>query len=150
MAAAVADYTPAGGAASSKIEKGASLTLELERTPDILAELGAGAATERGRCWSGSPPQTGPVVRPRAGSSTPKASTLIVANDVPAPGAGFDVETNQVTLVARDGADDAAADDQGRRRRDSSSTALERLLDCSAGRAGRIDDRSSGAICRDT
>src|SRR4029079_17511701 len=41
MAAAVADYSPAGGAANSKIEKGGPLTITLERTPDILAELGS-------------------------------------------------------------------------------------------------------------
>ena len=44
MAAAVADYTPQGGAASGKIEKQERpLTVTLERTPDILAELGRGA-----------------------------------------------------------------------------------------------------------
>jgi phosphopantothenoylcysteine synthetase/decarboxylase len=39
--AAVADYTPAAGATDGKIEKGGRVTLTLERTPDILAELGA-------------------------------------------------------------------------------------------------------------
>src|SRR5690606_9461635 len=48
MAAAVADYTPAGGASGRKIKKhDDDLTIALERTPDILGELGsrrAGAA----------------------------------------------------------------------------------------------------------
>ena len=56
MAAAVADYTPAQRAAG-KIEKiDAPLTLTLERTPDILADLGAtrDALGEPRPCWSDS------------------------------------------------------------------------------------------------
>ncbi len=41
MSAAVADYTPAGGAASDKVKKqDGGLTVTLERTVDILADLG--------------------------------------------------------------------------------------------------------------
>ena len=57
MAAAVADYTPAQRAADKIAKADAPLTLTLERTKDILADLGAMRmrwAAPR-RCWSGSP-----------------------------------------------------------------------------------------------
>ena len=104
MAAAVADYTPAARRAH-KIAKGGPLTLTLERTPDILAELGARRDGDRRPVLVGFAAETGdPVAAPRA-SAAAKRVDLIVANDVSAPGAGFDVATNQVTLVSADGAE---------------------------------------------
>jgi phosphopantothenoylcysteine decarboxylase / phosphopantothenate---cysteine ligase len=100
------DFMPAGGVASSKIEKGASLALELERTPDILADLGRRRGSERRPVLIGFAAQTGPVVGPARRKLEAKDVDLIVANDVLAPGSGFEVETNQVTLVSRDGADE--------------------------------------------
>jgi phosphopantothenoylcysteine decarboxylase/phosphopantothenate--cysteine ligase len=105
MAAAVADYTPARGAESRKIEKGGTLTLELERTPDILADLGARRADRPRPVLIGFAAETGdPIARAQRKLAT-KRVDLIVANDVSAAGAGFDVETNQVTLVSADGID---------------------------------------------
>jgi phosphopantothenoylcysteine decarboxylase/phosphopantothenate--cysteine ligase len=98
MAAAVADYSPAGGRTDSKIEKGGPLTITLERTPDILAELGANRQGSR-PMLVGFAAQTGDPV-PAAGRKLgAKRIDLIVANDVTAPGAGFDTDTNIVTLV---------------------------------------------------
>jgi phosphopantothenoylcysteine decarboxylase/phosphopantothenate--cysteine ligase len=105
MAAAVADFTPRAGAGSAKLDKRDGLSLDLERTPDILAELGKRRGTRAHPVLIGFAAQTGdPVAAAREKRKT-KRVDLIVANDVSAPGAGFDVETNQVTIVGEAGAD---------------------------------------------
>jgi phosphopantothenoylcysteine decarboxylase/phosphopantothenate--cysteine ligase len=106
MAAAVADYTPAGGAAAGKIDKhDSALTLVLERTPDILAELGARRAEGTRPVLVGFAAQTGDPVPAARRKLASKRVDLIVANDVTAPGSGFEGPTNQVTFVAADSAD---------------------------------------------
>ena len=102
MAAAVADYAPAAGAATAKIEKGGPLTITLERTVDILAALGAGRGSASRPVLVGFAAQTGDPVPGARRKLQSKGVDLIVANDVAAPGAGFDVDTNEVTLVSRD------------------------------------------------
>jgi phosphopantothenoylcysteine decarboxylase/phosphopantothenate--cysteine ligase len=101
MAAAVADYTPRETSAR-KIDKSARgdtpWTLELEPTPDILAELGRNRTGPR-PLLVGFAAQTGDPVPAARRKLDAKSVDLIVANDVTAPGAGFEVETNQVTLV---------------------------------------------------
>ena len=104
MAAAIADYAPAA-AAAGKIEKGGPLTLTLERTPDILAELGARRGDETRPALVGFAAQTGDPVAAARRKLLAKRADLIVANDVSAPGAGFDVATNQVTFVSADRAE---------------------------------------------
>lgn len=102
MAAAVADYAPAA-ASATKIEKGGTgepLTLVLERTPDILAELSARRGTAGRPVLVGFAAQTGDAVPGARRKLAAKRVDLVVANDVTAPGAGFDVDTNQVTLVS--------------------------------------------------
>jgi len=110
MAAAVADYTPAAGAAPRKIEKDTgspgSFTLTLERTRDILAELGERRGEADRPVLVGFAAQTGDPVPAARRKLASKRVDLIVANDVTAPGSGFDVPTNQVTFVSRD--DEAA------------------------------------------
>ena len=104
MAAAVADYTPSGGAAAAKIRKtDKDLVLSLRRTPDVLAELGArrGAATTP--VLVGFAAETGDVVERAREKLARKRVDLIVANDVTAPGAGFAVDTNVAILVSASG-----------------------------------------------
>jgi phosphopantothenoylcysteine decarboxylase/phosphopantothenate--cysteine ligase len=103
MAAAVADYTPEGGAAPAKIEKGAdSFTVRLTRTPDILAELGRGRRGALSPILVGFAAETGDP-RPRARQKlASKQIDLIVANDVSRTGAGFDVDTNAAVLISAD------------------------------------------------
>jgi phosphopantothenoylcysteine decarboxylase/phosphopantothenate--cysteine ligase len=109
MAAAVADYTPERGPATGKIEKSdAALDLRLVRTPDILEELG------RTRGAAGKPVLVGfaaesgdPVARGRA-KLVRKHVDFIVANDITRADAGFDAETNAVTIISQDG-DEAVA-----------------------------------------
>ena len=102
FAAAVADYRPAE-AASQKIKKTAGdITLRLEPNPDILAII----ARKRGhRLIVGFAAETDRVAENARKKLTDKNADLIVANDLTAEGAGFDVDTNIVTLFARDGRD---------------------------------------------
>jgi phosphopantothenoylcysteine decarboxylase/phosphopantothenate--cysteine ligase len=103
MAAAVADYTPAAGSASHKIAKDGSLTVELERTPDILQELGAIRGPNRRPVLIGFAAETGDLVPRAAKKLQTKQVDLIVANDVSEAGSGFDVPTNRVTFVSSAG-----------------------------------------------
>jgi phosphopantothenoylcysteine decarboxylase/phosphopantothenate--cysteine ligase len=105
MAAAVADYTPADGPVAGKIEKGGALTLALERTPDILAELGQARGGADRPVLVGFAAQTGDVLDAARRKLAAKRVDLIVANDVAAAGSGFDVDTNEVTLVTGEAAE---------------------------------------------
>ncbi len=102
FAAAVADYRPAD-LSSQKIKKaGAEITLRLEQNPDILAT----AARKKGnRLVVGFAAETDKVAENARKKLREKDADLIVANDVTAEGAGFDLDTNVVTLFARDGRD---------------------------------------------
>jgi phosphopantothenoylcysteine decarboxylase/phosphopantothenate--cysteine ligase len=104
MAAAVADYTPAGGAHDGKIEKqDAPLALTLVRTPDILAELGRRRAGAPRPVLIGFAAESGdPVARGRE-KLRRKHVDVIVANDITLPDAGFDSESNAATIVSADG-----------------------------------------------
>lgn len=104
MAAAVADYTPAGGAKDDKIEKGGAMTVTLERTVDILAALGERRGDAPRPVLVGFAAETGDPVPRASRKRQQKRVDLVVANDVTAEGSGFDVDTNQVTLVDADGA----------------------------------------------
>jgi phosphopantothenoylcysteine decarboxylase/phosphopantothenate--cysteine ligase len=103
MAAAVADYTPATGAADTKIQKAGAMTMALTRTADILADLGAARGTALRPMLIGFAAQTGDPVPGARRKLAAKRVDLIVANDVTEPDAGFDVTTNRVTFVADDG-----------------------------------------------
>jgi phosphopantothenoylcysteine decarboxylase / phosphopantothenate---cysteine ligase len=99
MAAAVADYRPAA-AMTQKIKRAAErLTLELEPTPDILAELGRRKSDQ---ILVGFAAETGHVADNARAKLKSKAADMIVANDVTQEGAGFDTDTNIVTLFLRD------------------------------------------------
>jgi len=106
MAAAVADYAPEQRA-DQKLTKGAdSMTLVLKKTPDILAGLGERRlASGAGPLLVGFAAETEAVVARAAEKLRRKHADLIVANDVSRHDAGFDVETNAVTLVTAEGAD---------------------------------------------
>jgi phosphopantothenoylcysteine decarboxylase/phosphopantothenate--cysteine ligase len=100
MAAAVSDYRPAA-AQDTKIKRGSGgFTLELEPTPDILAELGR----EKGnRVLVGFAAETNNLGENARGKLARKGADMIAANDVTQEGAGFDADTNIVTLYLRDG-----------------------------------------------
>jgi phosphopantothenoylcysteine decarboxylase / phosphopantothenate---cysteine ligase len=100
MAAAVSDYRPAS-TQDKKIKRGdGTFTLELEPTPDILAEIGR----EKGnRILVGFAAETNDLAENARGKLQRKSADMIVANDVTQAGAGFDTDTNIVTLFLRDG-----------------------------------------------
>ena len=102
MAAAVSDYRPAA-AHSQKLKRGDErLTLELEPTPDILAELGR-APSQKGRILVGFAAETNDIAENARAKLARKNVDMIVANDITQEGAGFDTDTNIVTLFFRDG-----------------------------------------------
>jgi len=103
MAAAVADYTPAEGGAAEKIAKTGDVNLPLARTKDILLELGTTRGSGRRPVLVGFAAETSDAVEKARQKLFKKNADLIVANDVSQPGAGFDVETNQVVLVSAAG-----------------------------------------------
>ena len=145
MAAAVADFRPVR-AADTKLTRGDAMTLELEPTPDLLAEIGrivrgldsAGQVTREPLSprpfLVGFAAETGSLAR-APGKLHAKGLDLLVANDVSEPGSGFGTDTNRVTFYAPD----APADPrplQGKR------AVADELLDLVA-RA--LDDRDAAA-----
>jgi len=102
FAAAVADYRLAAKA-EQKIKRSAEpFTLHLEPNPDILATMGE----DKGhRLVVGFAAETENVAENARKKLAAKNADLIVANDVSAEGAGFDHDTNIVTLFSRDGRD---------------------------------------------
>ena len=106
LAAAVADYAPADRA-PQKISKGDdTFSITLRKTPDILAELGARRlASGRGPLLVGFAAETEDVVPRATAKRERKHADLIVANDVSRSDAGFEVDTNAVTIVGPDSAE---------------------------------------------
>jgi phosphopantothenoylcysteine decarboxylase/phosphopantothenate--cysteine ligase len=74
----------------------------LEPTPDILAELGS---EQSSRILVGFAAETGNIAENARAKLMRKGADMIVANDVTQEGAGFDADTNIVTLFLRDGRD---------------------------------------------
>lgn len=106
MAAAVADYTPAAGAAPQKVKKtDGDLSIALSRTRDILADLGAWRADRVSPVLVGFAAETERVVEQARAKLASKRVDLVVANDVSRADAGFAVDTNAATLVTRDEAE---------------------------------------------
>jgi phosphopantothenoylcysteine decarboxylase/phosphopantothenate--cysteine ligase len=95
-AAAVADYRPKRRSSDKPAKVQGATTLELESTRDIVASI---ERARRDRIVVGFAAETGDPVERARGKLARKRLDLIVANDVTAPGAGFDVETNVVTLI---------------------------------------------------
>ncbi|HIE06481.1 MAG TPA: phosphopantothenoylcysteine decarboxylase [Desulfarculaceae bacterium] len=99
MAAAVADFRPAEQAAE-KIKRDGNYCLELEPNPDILAGLGKRPDKP---FLVGFAAETNKLLDHAQGKIERKNLDMIVANDVTAPGAGFSVDTNIISIIDRDG-----------------------------------------------
>jgi phosphopantothenoylcysteine decarboxylase/phosphopantothenate--cysteine ligase len=107
MAAAVADFRPKL-AADTKLTRGAGMTLDLEPTEDILAEVGARARELHLAARPiivGFAAETGSLERAPE-KLRRKGADLLVANDVSEPGSGFGTDTNRVVILAADGSQD--------------------------------------------
>lgn len=101
MAAAPADYRPADPSKAKRPRQEGAATLAMEPTPDILA--GSVALRKRGSIIVGFALETGDAVAKGRAKLTRKQLDLIVVNDALEPGAGFEVDTNRVVLIGRDG-----------------------------------------------
>ena len=101
QAAAPADYR-AKEIAPQKIKKqgGEPMTFTLVENPDVAATLGK--AKRSGQVFVGFAAETNDVLAHAKDKLTRKNLDMIVANDVTRPGAGFDVDTNIVTLITKD------------------------------------------------
>jgi phosphopantothenoylcysteine decarboxylase / phosphopantothenate---cysteine ligase len=110
MAAAVADYEPVDRAAQKVSKTGDTITLALKKTPDILEELGRRRAARGGGADDrpilvGFAAETEHVVERASAKRDRKRVDIVVANDVSRADAGFEVETNEVTIVGAGGAE---------------------------------------------
>ena len=101
MAAAVADYTPTAGSYPHKLSKDTeTLSLTLTRTPDILREVAEQRGNTSRPLIVGFAAETTDVVARARAKLRDKHLDLIVANDVSRPDAGFEVDSNAVTIIS--------------------------------------------------
>jgi phosphopantothenoylcysteine decarboxylase/phosphopantothenate--cysteine ligase len=99
MAAAVSDFAPSS-TGRKKIRKGDLTSLKLRRSPDILEELGK----KKGRrILVGFAAESGRDIKSATAKIKAKNLDLIVLNDITEEGAGFDVDTNIVTIIDQKG-----------------------------------------------
>ncbi|MCF6265643.1 MAG: bifunctional phosphopantothenoylcysteine decarboxylase/phosphopantothenate--cysteine ligase CoaBC [Desulfuromusa sp.] len=99
-AAAVADYRPVDRSTQKMKKTADKLTLELEKNPDILAELGQ---QKEDRILVGFAAETERLLVHAAEKLQKKNLDLIVANDITREGAGFNVDTNIVRFLHANG-----------------------------------------------
>lgn len=99
-AAAVADYRPVERSPRKLKKTRSSLSLELERTPDILREVAN--AKQQGLLVIGFAAETENILANAREKLSTKNLDAIVANDVTQDGVGFDTATNEVTIISRD------------------------------------------------
>jgi phosphopantothenoylcysteine decarboxylase/phosphopantothenate--cysteine ligase len=99
-AAAIADYTPVRPSAQ-KIKKTAStIELQLQRTPDVLAEVSA--HPQRPRLLVGFAAETSELAAHARGKLRDKGLDMIAGNDVSDSGIGFESEDNALTVFSAD------------------------------------------------
>jgi phosphopantothenoylcysteine decarboxylase/phosphopantothenate--cysteine ligase len=101
-AAAIADYRPTQRAGEKIKKSQKTLTLTLERTPDVLSQVTA--ARSNGMLVIGFAAETENVVENARQKLAGKDLDAIVANDVSRVDAGFDTTTNAITIITKNGA----------------------------------------------
>jgi len=102
MCAAVADWRPSEVSERKLKKRMMSPVLELVANPDILGEV---LPYKGERLFIGFAAETDDVLEEARGKLVRKGLDMIVANDVTRPGAGFEVETNIVTLLTAERTD---------------------------------------------
>ena len=103
-AAAVADYRPAVVGAEKTKKSDGNMNIELERTDDILAWLGA--HRREGQVLCGFSMETQNMLENSRAKLAKKNVDMIVANSLRTVGAGFGTDTNLVTVITKDGAEE--------------------------------------------
>ncbi|MCI8649893.1 MAG: bifunctional phosphopantothenoylcysteine decarboxylase/phosphopantothenate--cysteine ligase CoaBC [Anaerotruncus sp.] len=101
--AAVADYTPATTAPEKMKKSEGALSVQLERTQDILGWLGAHRTP--GQLLCGFSMETRDLLENSAAKLERKKVDMIVANNLRDAGAGFGTDTNLVTILTKAGAE---------------------------------------------
>lgn len=96
-AAAIADYRPSTRAEQKIKKTEESVTLTLERTPDVLANVAA--SRTNGMLVVGFAAETENVIANARTKLLSKKLDVIVANDVTREGSGFDSRTNAITIL---------------------------------------------------
>ncbi len=99
MSAAPADYRPKSREAKKRPRAAGPLTVELEATPDILGSL----QRRKGMVVVGFALETGNGLANARAKLQNKALDYVILNDATEPGAGFEVTTNRVTILGRNG-----------------------------------------------
>ena len=102
-AAAIADYRPSQRADQKIKKSNDSITLTLERTPDVLSQVAA--ARENGMLVIGFAAETENMLANARAKLFSKNVDAIVANDVSRADSGFDSATNAITIITRDSSD---------------------------------------------
>ena len=103
-AAAVADYKPTTVADNKIKKKDGDMKIDLERTEDIIAYCGQ--HRHPGLFLCGFSMETEHMLENSAAKLAKKNLDMIVANNLKQPGAGFAVDTNIVTIITKDGAEE--------------------------------------------
>ena len=103
-AAAVADYTPADVSSEKVKKKDGDMSIPLKRTTDILKYLGE--HKRDGQFLWGFSMETEHMLENSTAKLTKKNVDMIVANNLKTIGAGFGTDTNVVTLITREGAEE--------------------------------------------
>ncbi len=124
QAAAVCDYRPAE-TQSTKIKKaeGQPMILTLTENPDIARAVGE--LKQKGQTLVGFAAETDHVQKNAKEKLKKKNLDMIVANDVTAPGAGFNVDTNIATLITKNGSETQPL----QTKRQLADVILDRILD---------------------
>lgn len=100
MAAAVSDYRPTDAAAQKIKKQGDTLTIVLEKTRDILTEIGR---HKKRPLMVGFAAETEDLEKNAQEKCRRKKLDLIVANDVSKPGVGFDSDDNEAVIMTATG-----------------------------------------------
>ena len=128
MAAAVADYRPKNVSSDKMKKKDGELTIELERTTDILAELGKMRSEKKlplGQFICGFSMETKDLIENSKAKLEKKNCDMIVANNLKEQGAGFGHDTNKVILITKDGNEELDL----MSKQDVAKMLLDRILD---------------------
>jgi phosphopantothenoylcysteine decarboxylase/phosphopantothenate--cysteine ligase len=99
MSAAPADYRPKDRSDTKRPRANGALTVTLEATPDILGSL----TRRKGMLVVGFALETGNGLAKARSKMQNKALDFVILNDATEPGAGFEVTTNRVTILGRNG-----------------------------------------------
>ncbi len=131
-AAAVADYTPAQYSGDKMKKKDGDLSIPLSRTHDILSYLGE--HRRPGQFICGFSMETRDMVENSRAKLEKKKVDMICANNLKVAGAGFGVDTNVLTLITADGAEELPL----MSKEEAAGTILDRALAMAAHRNGRL------------